>query len=954
MMQKLTDRSGALPREKFRRHHFPRRFTFASAILIGMLAMQPGSTVHAQSNWTLLGWNNLGMHCMDSDYSVFSILPPYNTIHAQLIDGSGKLVTNSAGIGITYHAIADLDGSYNASSAGKGNFWNYSAALFGIALPAETGLPVPGPDSFHMPGTSNVPQAMVFEPAMKWFAAYGVPITPYDDRGKPNQYPMMRLMATNSSGQVLAMTDIVLPVSDEMDCKSCHASGAGPAAEPAAGWLWDPHPGRDYRLNILRLHDESNLGTLVYSNALQTHSFNPAGLLATVRQDGRPILCASCHLSEALPGSGLPGIPPLTEAMHAHHAPVTDPANNLPLDSSANRMACYSCHPGSVTRCLRGAMGKAVAADGSMLMQCQSCHGSMSEVGRSDRTGWLQEPNCQACHVGSATNSYGTIRFSDAFASGVLRPPAENLFATTPHTPMTNISLYRFSSGHGGLQCSACHGSTHAEFPSALLADNMANIEKQGHSGVRSECTSCHNTMPNTRNGGPHGMHRTGSTWIGDHNNAAEALGLNACRPCHGRNGEGSVLSLAFSEKTISTEKGTVHYWKGRKVTCYSCHDGMNSSDRTTRGFPTITNVTGVTTSGVPLMLALSGPNTRIVDQARHGSVALSGTTATYYPDATYHGPDVFTFAANNGYNDSELGTATLTVLPDPAALPSATPADIFSFASARTSLTFASSLAGAYRLQATTNLAGGIWQDVTNAAAWGVSDATTMPVPAGQDWVLHYRVVAVEPPAPPVQATDSATQTVYNSGWSTGLNGGTGFGGWTLVTSNGANAGFFTATTADTNMSMAARAWGLWANSGSSASAFRPLTQPLGVGDALLLRFDNNAVQSGGQVGIGWLNASGQVLAEFFFVGGQATYRVNDRAGSRVTLVPWSKGGWDLSLRVAAPGEYHLTCGDYIVNGLFKNLADQTVATVRIWNANAGSGSANDLYVDGLRQTEP
>ena len=37
------------------------------------------------ANNQVLGWNNLGMHCMDSDYSVFSILPPYNTIEAQLI-----------------------------------------------------------------------------------------------------------------------------------------------------------------------------------------------------------------------------------------------------------------------------------------------------------------------------------------------------------------------------------------------------------------------------------------------------------------------------------------------------------------------------------------------------------------------------------------------------------------------------------------------------------------------------------------------------------------------------------------------------------------------------------------------------------------------------------------------------------------------------------------------------
>ena len=52
----------------------------------------------AQAGWTLVGWNNLGMHCMDDDYSVFSILPPYNIVHAQLIDPSGTLVRDAAGL----------------------------------------------------------------------------------------------------------------------------------------------------------------------------------------------------------------------------------------------------------------------------------------------------------------------------------------------------------------------------------------------------------------------------------------------------------------------------------------------------------------------------------------------------------------------------------------------------------------------------------------------------------------------------------------------------------------------------------------------------------------------------------------------------------------------------------------------------------------------------------------
>jgi hypothetical protein len=48
------------------------------------------------ANQALLGWNDLGMHCMDADYSVFSILPPFNTVHAQLIS-QGGLVTGGTG-----------------------------------------------------------------------------------------------------------------------------------------------------------------------------------------------------------------------------------------------------------------------------------------------------------------------------------------------------------------------------------------------------------------------------------------------------------------------------------------------------------------------------------------------------------------------------------------------------------------------------------------------------------------------------------------------------------------------------------------------------------------------------------------------------------------------------------------------------------------------------------------
>ena len=99
-----------------------------------------------------------------------------------------------------------------------------------------------------------------------------------------------------------------------------------------------------------------------------------------------------------------------------------DPELDLTLDDSDNRAACYRCHPGSTTKCLRGAMGGAVAADGSMEMQCQSCHGNMSQVGSTERVGWFMEPNCQSCHTGTATRNNGQIRYTSVFdATGKVR-----------------------------------------------------------------------------------------------------------------------------------------------------------------------------------------------------------------------------------------------------------------------------------------------------------------------------------------------------------------------------------------------------------------------------------------------------------------------------------------------------------------------------------------------------
>ena len=636
----------------------------------------------------LLGWNNLGMHCMDSDYSVFSILPPYNTIEANLIVG-GKLVTNGSGYTVTYQAVADPDGSLNSTARGKGNFYEYVTSLYGAPVQPEFGL-TPWP----MPGTNNMPQPMLFEqtnrPApgvatkVNWFRAEGIPITPFDDAGRKNPYPMMRLIARNSANQPIATNDIVLPVSDEMDCRVCHASGTGDAAKPAAGWVWSQNPERDYRLNILLRHDEQQFANHsgLYQAALAARGFNPQGLYRGVVADGKPVLCAVCHASEALGTGSYSNIPPLTASVHSKHANVMDPDLGLTLDSSEHRAACYRCHPGSATKCLRGAMGGAIARDGSMEMQCQSCHGSMSQVGSPNRVGWFMEPNCQSCHTGTATSNNGKIRFSSCFeTNGSVRVPTNQTFATNPDRPATGISLYRFSSGHGGLQCSACHGSTHAEFPGTHRNDNVRNEKIQGHAGVMVECTSCHVSMSasaTTISAGPHGMHPIGQTMVDKHPDLLEGGSVSRaqCQACHGSTYRGTELSRSQTRRTVTSKYGTKTYFRGQNVTCYDCHNGANSSDPSANTPPVVGGVSTNTLSSLPVTMALpaSDPNghavtLRVISQPLHGAVGISNRLATYFPDPGFVGSDSFTFTAYDGFTDGNLATGAIAVAQGPCSI---------------------------------------------------------------------------------------------------------------------------------------------------------------------------------------------------------------------------------------------------------------------------------------------
>ncbi|MCX5707706.1 MAG: hypothetical protein NTY14_01790, partial [Candidatus Omnitrophica bacterium] len=101
---------------------------------------QPLADNPQEPKYIVLAWNTLGMHCYNQDYQDLAILPPFNTIWAQVIK-VGKppqIVTKS--LIVEYYF---KDNTYSAGKPGsldKTNFWKYVKNLFGVELEPDKGL----------------------------------------------------------------------------------------------------------------------------------------------------------------------------------------------------------------------------------------------------------------------------------------------------------------------------------------------------------------------------------------------------------------------------------------------------------------------------------------------------------------------------------------------------------------------------------------------------------------------------------------------------------------------------------------------------------------------------------------------------------------------------------------------------------------------------------------------
>jgi len=563
------------------------------------VSMQP----FINTNYRVLAANDLGMHCADLDYQVFSILPPFNVVHAQVIQrgtaNSSPRIMDDNNINVYYSAASNPNDPALSSPAVspiyKSNFWadpdgdgrtfgfdTYEPLYFGLLKPTDivnpdVGLPVfdsvllraclqpyldgtatvdetraacaagqqvmPG---INAPFQSNDPIAFdrfdkdlnFFNELLSglglgkvvrdvnWFAADGIPITPVDDEGRSNAYPLMRIQAKNkTSGEILASTDIVLPVASEADCQGCHASALdcasvtinpalqcdGVALNRTSGWTvmtvdgdtnGNSPPGdtelerllNTAKINILRVHDAKHGTNLDASRPVQcsTCHYTPALDLAQIGPTNGPKTDQINHIS-------------MSRAMHGHHG--TLPANpDLPYNSATNSLfpdmpgpvgrsqqatndilekTCYTCHPGKRTKCLRGAM-----ATGGVV--CQDCHGQSRHVGNdfsenfastawpaganlNKRIPWASEPGCESCHTGDATSNLAST-------------------AGVPVAP-DGIRLLQAYVLQAGQDASGASDGTQVAVPIKAVNKRFAENESlyrisKGHGGVM--CEGCH------------------------------------------------------------------------------------------------------------------------------------------------------------------------------------------------------------------------------------------------------------------------------------------------------------------------------------------------------------------------------------------------------------------------------------------------------------------------------
>lgn len=380
--------------------------------------------------YVVFAWNDLGMHCLNPTYDKAVILPPYNTVWAQVVKRGTPPQIVTSGLTVEYRVIDNTYSYGKSDSRGAvfAQFWDNCQALFGATLEHDHGL------NLEDPGISN---SMAGTMVLKGdhFQVNGIPVVPVKDDGSWTAYQVVEV-TVKSNGTTIATTRNTVPTSDEINCgkSTCHGQGS-----------------QDPFQDVLVKHDALHQTTLVQST---------------------PVLCArpDCHHSPALGQSGPGAAGYLSAAVHGAHA--------------ARGALCLDCHPGATTKCNRSLAH--TAEDGN----CVQCHGSLAQVASSirdsGRVPWGNEPKCTTCHTGvPEVDTQSTLYRNARGHGGIYCASCHNSpHAMYPSREATDnqqpIRLQNSAETIGS--CGVCHENSHGE---------GAGEFGETHGGTNGRATAC-------------------------------------------------------------------------------------------------------------------------------------------------------------------------------------------------------------------------------------------------------------------------------------------------------------------------------------------------------------------------------------------------------------------------------------------------------------------------------
>ncbi len=232
----------------------------------------------------------------------------------------------------------------------------------------------------------------------------------------------------------------------------------------------------------------------------------------------------------------------------------------------------------------------------------------------------------------------------------------------------------------------------------------------------------------------------------------------------------------------------------------------------------------------------------------------------------------------------------------------------------------------------------------------------------------------------------DDATHGAYSSGWATGKNGGTGFGEWTLQSSQSpgrqSHAGSFIATTENNpdlnGIAIKKKAFGLFANGEGFeiAVAFRAFERTLKPGQSFSFTFEHGAITkkferddpTPGSVGIvlrsgnansGVDDYNRDARFEFGYFKESNGYRIYDAEnGKAVADLPFSDSGFSVTFTLVTPDTYDFEVTVLATKKTVKlagrklgGTPGAALTSFALYNRN---GEANDVFFNGFQLSQP